>query len=870
MRTPGLLLALLLTIGLGIGSNISVDGFARGLTRPDSPRGSVARVVSIFEQNGEGVAGPLSYQEYLSLRDRLNVFEWIGAAHVSPANVEFAGHSATMSVAAITSQLAGALNLSLTRGIFISRGFWQSEFHSQADVRGEQVRIDDVNFQVAGVAPDGLDGLYHDHAVDIWLPLKEASQSVDRVDRHLSVFAQLRRDVSTDQAQLVLRASGRGSRKLNLLPYTGKPLEMQEGFARVSSLLSFGAGLVFFIACANAVSLLLGRASARSPETAVRIALGASRGQLARELLADSVIISVVGGAFGILLAMWTTRVLPALLFEQDARSLVFAPNLSGIIVASAACIGITMACGLLPVFVLSHRCPANVLRRESAGPSKAIRHLRTGLVVAQMTSCCMLVIGTAFLFDGLRTALQTSVGRRHGHPILATVQSQADGDMTYFRNVQNATELVTGISGIAWAASLPGSQPEWRSFHIDPRMSSFRAVNLKVEEFTADSLGLFTLPPVAGRLFGAADQTCRVAVANEAAADGLFGAETVGRTLSDSAGLPVEIIGVVAMRRADPPSKRGSPTIYYYAERTGVPREPIELTKFRVPARSKLARAELDVNVVSPSYFVAMGWSLVAGQIFIDDSSRRGCCVGVVNQEAADLYFDGKAVGAAVIDNAGRRTEIIGVVRSEPLGAFQQRVEPAIYFPMVQDRLPRMTLILASREIDISKLDELRRRIESVPGRGRAPLVLQTLETYVSQSALAPLRIVTLIIGASAITALVLSVIGLFGAVRDAARHRRREFAIRIVLGARPRHITRQVLREGGRVALMGALAGTFASVLFVRILARIIPGSSSPALWVWLSAPLALAGVVAIASALPARRASLVSPLAIMRNNN
>ena len=106
-----------------------------------------------------------------------------------------------------------------------------------------------------------------------------------------------------------------------------------------------------------------------------------------------------------------------------------------------------------------------------------------------------------------------------------------------------------------------------------------------------------------------------------------------------------------------------------------------------------------LDANVVSASYFAAMGLSLIAGRVFPDDPAPGGCRVGVINQEAAELYFGGNAVGGAVIDSAGRRTEIVGVVHSALLRTSQRRAEPAIYFPMAQDFLPRMTLILGARE---------------------------------------------------------------------------------------------------------------------------------------------------------------------------
>ena len=156
------------------------------------------------------------------------------------------------------------------------------------------------------------------------------------------------------------------------------------------------------------------------------------------------------------------------------------------------------------------------------------------------------------------------------------------------------------------------------------------------------------------------------------------------------------------------------------------------------------------------------------------------------------------------------------------------------------------------------------------MPGRGPAPVIVKTLDTYLSQTSLAPLRIATMIIGASAALALSLSVLGLFGALSDAVRQRRREFAVRIALGAQRRHVIWQVLKEGGRLASAGILAGTLGSLLLSRTLARIAPGNGLPALWVWMAAPLLLAVSVVIASVFPARRASVVNPLTIMREDN
>jgi len=831
-------------------------------------------VVSLFGRDDYRGAGPVSYEDYLSLESHLDAFEWIGAARVSQCVIKFAGQSAIMSVADVTPNLAGLFNLSLDRGVVISHRVWQGEFRGETKVRGELVRLGDVDTRVVGVAPDWLEGVYGDRAIDLWRPLGETSlRGRDRSTRNFWVLAGLRSHVSTNQMKNAVRTAHIGSSEISIIPYTGMAPEMAEGLSRAGTLLRVAAGFVFFIACVNVASFLLGRATLRAHDTSIRVALGVSRGRLAQAIFSDSVVISLAGGALSMLLAVWTSRVVPALLFEQDAEFLVLAPDIFSIVVAFAAGIGIVIACGLLPLFEIRHDCPADVLGRESAGPSKTSRAVRAGLVIAQMACCCLLVIGTGFLYGGFRAALQTGVGHRLGQPILATLQVHPDVgvDLKYFRDVEGAARSLAGVSGVAWAGRLPGSQPAWQSFRVEPQGLPLREVKMDVAAFTSDSVALFSWPPRAGRLFGFKDQTCRVAIVNEEAAGLLFGDDTAGRAIYDMAGGPIEIIGVVAVRKRRSAVQRSRPTIYYdYTNRAGPPFDRIALAGFSAPVASRLDRAELDTNVVSPSYFAAMGFALVAGRIFPDSPSARGCRVAVVNQEAADLYFGGNAVGAAIIDDVGERTEIIGVVHTAQLGIFERRAEPTVYFPMVQDCLRTMTLIIGARVASGPLLAEVHHTLQLVPGRGPAPLVVKTLETHLSQTALAPLHIATAIVGACAITALFLSVLGLYGTLNDAARARRRELAIRIALGARRWHVICQVLREGGQLAGAGALAGVLGSLLLSQLLPRIASSIGAPKAWVWIAGPIVLAGAVAVAGVLPARRALMVDSLRILGSDD
>src|SRR5262249_49930731 len=153
-------------------------------------------------------------------------------------------------------------------------------------------------------------------------------QPRDRSRQTFWAVGRLRPGVSRYRAQAALNASRSGPDIVAVLPYTGMTPEVSGGVLPKSTLLATAARARFFIACVNVATFLLSRASARSLETSVRVAIGATRGRLAQHLLADAIVLSVTGGALGVVLALWTARVIPSLLFEQDAEQLVFVPNL--------------------------------------------------------------------------------------------------------------------------------------------------------------------------------------------------------------------------------------------------------------------------------------------------------------------------------------------------------------------------------------------------------------------------------------------------------------------------------------------------------------------------------------------------------------
>ena len=870
-RTPGLSLVLLLTIALGVGSNVSVFGFVQGLIHPNFPTKDDDRIVSIFAQDRTHPAGPLTRYQFQLLRSHPDAFVWIDGARIAPANIALGTGSEIAIVAAVMPNLANALSLPQNGGAMISRRMWQREFGNSAPVAGQRIRVNDRELPITGIAPDRLEGLYRDQLVDLWTPFETVSfHDQDQQSRDLWTLARLRDGISIGEVQRIIRRQLGNSDGIYVAPFSGASPTLARGLSQIGTMLQFASVAVFLVACCVVASLLLGRALRRIHVMSINVALGATRLNLMMELLSDCIVVSLVGGALGLLLAIATARVLPSLLFAEDAERLVFAPHLLSILLSSLVCIGIIITCGFVPILATTTDRPWNVLQRQSGLPSTAVARFRAILVVGQITICCVLTIFTTVLFERFHTLMKTTAGHGVGNLVLATVQAQPglQDDTTYFKGVERTVHSMPDLSLLAWTTRIPGSRPAWRSFRIQTPTSSLRDVQIDIAGTTISPVSL-ERRLLWGHLFEIQDQSCHVAVIDEQAASTLFGTDTVGMTIQDANGVPVEIIGVVKQASGDTKDDRHSPTIYYNDSNSWA-HSRIVGTRFRAPLARPPSNIEMNVNFVSPDYLRAFGLSLIDGQWFPEHPVAGQCRrLGVINQEAADLYFSGRALSAALIDTSGVRTEIIGIVRSQPLGTFEQHAEPTIYFPLWQEHPSGMTLLIRSSILNHQSMDQLRGKIESVPGNDPTSPKITTLDTRLVESGFAPLRIARLIFGASTLTALVLSIFGLLSVQSDTERQRRRELAVRIALGAQPSHIFFMTIKAIGQLAFAGILIGTLISAAALRLFASELSTIGSPPFQVWLLAPILSLLLLIVTATVAGYRALSGEPQTAMRED-
>jgi ABC-type antimicrobial peptide transport system permease subunit len=176
------------------------------------------------------------------------------------------------------------------------------------------------------------------------------------------------------------------------------------------------------------------------------------------------------------------------------------------------------------------------------------------------------------------------------------------------------------------------------------------------------------------------------------------------------------------------------------------------------------------------------------------------------------------------------------------------------------------MTMIVATPAASPDLIAEIGRRLAAVPG-GREPPKALTLEEHLARTSLGPERIATLVVSASALIALALALLGVYGVMSDAVLQKKREIALKLALGARARAIIAAVFRDGFRIAVVGGAGGLLLSWTLVQWVVHANAGFHAPSLWVWLACPPILLVIVAVASILPARWALAVNPLIMTR---
>ncbi len=621
LKSPGFLAVSVLTLALGIGANCTIFAVINAVMLRALPVEDPERLALLTDPDSAGTnvetteGGErriLSYPEFQRLRELNSVFSGMFAAMSAPTSLDVleSGEAAATTkarVQLVSGEFFGVLGVKPALGraftpeedrapgtnplAVVSYGFWERELAGSRAALGKTLRIGNGMFRVIGVAPPGFRGMLVGNDIDIWLPITMQAQALPGRDYlkprdtlWLQVMGRLRPGVSIEQAQAGVNVEfqqilrewvGSSPNELERRATLNQKITLRAGakgasrlrgeFSDPLKLLMAMVGLVLLIACANIANLTLARASGRLRELGVRLALGAGRGRIVRQLLTESLLVAALGGLAGIALAFWTTDLLLALVRRGfDGVALDPARDARVFLFAAAATLLTGVLFGLGPALRAARRDLTGAINVNVRGAAGGRGRMEAGraLVVAQVTLSMLVCIGAALFVRSLHNLLNVDLGIDREHLLMARIDPAAAGYSQAGMSglVERIRERLKTIPGVRDASvSNDGLFAGDEGDHISVDGGIAHPANAMASSWTLvgpgylDTVGLSLLR---GRAIDGADMESGrpVCVVNQAFAKFFYGdASPLGHHLTDLYPTTVttfEIVGVVSDAR--------------------------------------------------------------------------------------------------------------------------------------------------------------------------------------------------------------------------------------------------------------------------------------------------------------------------------
>ena len=594
LRSPGFALLSIGIMALGIGANTAVFSVINAVLLKPLPYAGADRIVVLrtaFTTTG-GSQTLVSIANFRDWRDQSSTFETMSSYRPGETSVSAGSAAEYVRTASVDSHFFKVFAIEPIIGrtfrpeeigpdgppyIVISHSYWQSRLGGDPRVLGQTIRIGDRSRTIIGVLPAGFQFPFQ---TDVWGP--QTTRSTSRTGHNLFAVGRLKAGISLEQAQADLRTvaanlerqhpenKGRG--------VTPVPLQSElVGNVRLTLYLLWGVvGIVLLIACANTATLLLGRATTRTREVAVRAALGADRRRIIRQLITESLLLALTAGGAGLLLAFWGVRALLAVTTadvvrrsatDVDARVLAFTLAIS---------IATSLLFGLLPAFHASRIDLIDALKQGGrAGAGRRTIRTRSLLVVSEVALAVVLLTAAGLLTKSLAALGNVQLGFQPNNVLVmkATGARSREEQNVYFDQLFSKVAVLPGVAAVGATSIPPGdfSYAGSGTHFIDAmpvqrdRTSEPATLLTIVAPGTFSALGI---PLKSGRDFNANDVDDRplVAIVNEALVRiSLSGRNPIGRTIfctfdrQDA----MTIIGVVGDVRQANPAKEPVPECY-------------------------------------------------------------------------------------------------------------------------------------------------------------------------------------------------------------------------------------------------------------------------------------------------------------------
>jgi predicted permease len=788
-KSPGFSAIVAITLALGIGATTVMFSVVDGVVLRPLPYPSAERLVSLRDVQNTTTETSLSYPEYLAWKDRSrHTLAGIGAWFQAEGTLTGAGEPEVLQGERVSANIPMLLGVkpvigrsfqdddeltASTRVIMLSEALWRRRFNADRAVLGRVLTINGQPHSVIGVFPgDARSRLPNEltggRRTDYWAPLRLTVQNAGPGLHFMNMMGQLGPNVDVAHAREQLAAVAAGLHRDSVV-LTTHSIRVQPLAERIIgnvggmlNLLEASVAMLLLIACANVANLLLARAAARQREFAIRGALGAGRTRIIAQLLAESVVRSVVGGLLGIAVAYggswamrrWLTISLPRMeAVAIDGRVLAFA---FGISVLTG------LVFGLVPALRASRSDVSTALREGGRGVFGSIRRdrLQRALVIGEVALSFVLLVGAGLLIKSFGQLLAVPLGFAPERIVTGYVYLPASRypdsvrQRAFYTRTLEAVSAIPGVEGAALASNLP------------------------VEGGTSGGV------PIEGKTFPPGS-------------------------------------GPVAEKR-----------------------------------------------IVSVNYFQVMQTRLVAGRFFERTEAPGTQPAVVVNESFVRRWFPGESgVGKRVEfawDIQGVQT-IVGVVADIREGALDEPINPSIYIPVEQRSNSGMYLIVRSSVGAAPLMAAVRQTLHNIDPD--LPLSEERTLAQVISADISGHTASAAILGAFAALALLLAGVGLYGVISYSVAQRTHELGVRAALGARRGDLMKLVLRQGAGFVIAGIVIGVAGALGFARVMSAQLFGVAPSDPVTFLIVALVLACVAFVATVVPAVRAMMANPLAVLR---
>jgi putative ABC transport system permease protein len=655
-KNPSFTAVAVLTLALGIGANTAIFSVVNAVLLRPLPYPRADELVTIYNTQGDESRWPFSPEAYLDLKSRNRVFTDVAAISNKgwPVNLTGAGDPERLQGYRVSANLFPVLGVAAAQGrtffseedrpgnhvVVLSHELWQERFNADPRLIGQSLMLNGQSYTVIGVMPADF-RLFA--KTDVWSPLAFTAADERDPAGYLELLARRRPGVTIEEAGAEVDAISREFLKKpnsEVRSRLGLPQAMLTEEVRPMLLLLLSAvGFVLLIACVNIANLLLARGSVRRRELAIRSALGAGRWRVVRQLLAESLVLSLVGSSAGLLVASWTTKFiasgLPDYLSQADSRVALLHIDTTALGFTLALSLLTSILFGFVPALQLS-KIDLNEALKEGGRTIGSRNRLRSVLVVAEVALAMVLLVGGGLMIKSFWRLSRVNLGYEPVGVLTAKVDPSGTrydafaAVTAFYRELLERIHAIPGVGDAAIINSLNASFP----FSIDehPPLPPEQKPNASINQVSADYFRAMGIPLRAGRFFTDRDVKSAppVVIVDESFAQRYFpGEDPIGKHINGEfsrgeGNTSREIVGVVGGAKYWTLSREPLPHMYfsYLQENWGsmsvvVRAHSGDPMKLAAPIRAELAAIDKNQPIHSFKLLEATVSDMVTPQRF-------------------------------------------------------------------------------------------------------------------------------------------------------------------------------------------------------------------------------------------------------------